>query len=169
MNAYRFAIRTHSKARDIAPLAVDLAVSLPPEQLEPLLEHHRLVDGIAIGLLDTEAAARAAHSDLIYMIQFVDALGLAPAEDFIRRYWDASIHEATAPADPKTALQEWAQGRGLPLPEYKVVERSGPAHAPRFTIEVHVKGHEPAAAKGNSKREAEKAAAIALLERIGAV
>lgn len=81
MNAYRFAIRTHSKARDIAPLAVDLAVSLPPEQLEPLLEHHRLVDGIAIGLLDTEAAARAAHSDLIYMIQFVDALGLAPAED----------------------------------------------------------------------------------------
>lgn len=81
MNAYRFTIRTHCKDRYVSPLAIDLAISLPPEQLEPLLDHHRLVDGVAIGLLDTEAAARAAHNDLVFMTQLVDALGLAPAED----------------------------------------------------------------------------------------
>jgi hypothetical protein len=81
MNAYRFAVRTCCKDRYTSPLAIDLAVSLPPEQLEPLLDHHRLVDGVAIGLLDTEAAARAAHNDLVFMTQLVDALGLAPAED----------------------------------------------------------------------------------------
>ncbi len=81
MNAYRFAARTHCKDRYVSPLAIDLAVNLPPEQLEPLLEHHRLVDGVAIGLLDTEAEAKAAHSDLVCMIRLVDALGLAPAED----------------------------------------------------------------------------------------
>lgn len=81
MNAYRFAVRTYCKDRYTSPLAIDLAVSLPPEQLEPLLEHPRLVDGVAIGLLDTEAAARAAHNDLVFMTQLVDALGLAPAED----------------------------------------------------------------------------------------
>ncbi len=127
----------------------------------------RLAHGESVGVGRKNLAAMADAMEAVIGAMYLDG-GLAPAERFIRRYWDASIHEAHAPADPKTVLQEWAQGRGLPLPEYRVVERSGPAHAPRFTIEVHVKGHEPAAAKGNSKREAEKAAAIALLERIGA-
>ena len=32
--------------------------------------------------------------------------------------------------DPKTMLQEWAQGRGLPTPIYREVERKGPQHNP---------------------------------------
>jgi len=92
--------------------------------------------------------------------------GLPPSTQFIQRYWQKEIEIAEAPADPKTVLQEWAQGHGLPLPQYKVVEHSGPAHAPKFTIEVSVKGHPAAVASGDSKRAAEKAAARALIDVI---
>ncbi|HEU0117965.1 MAG TPA: ribonuclease III [Alphaproteobacteria bacterium] len=92
--------------------------------------------------------------------------GLKAASGFIHRYWQKDIGIAEAPADPKTVLQEWAQGQKLPLPQYKVVEHSGPAHAPKFIVEVTVKGHAPATAEGNSKREAQKAAALLLLQQV---
>ena len=92
--------------------------------------------------------------------------GLEPARAFIHRYWQKDIAVAETPADPKTALQEWAQGQGLPLPQYRVIEHSGPAHAPKFVVEASVRGHDPAVADGNSKRAAEKTAAAALLERV---
>lgn len=92
--------------------------------------------------------------------------GLAPANVFIRRYWQKDIAVSEAPADAKTVLQEWAQGRGLPLPHYRVLERSGPAHAPKFLIEVSVKGQTPVSAEGDSKRAAEKAAAKLLMQQI---
>ncbi|MGE3622981.1 MAG: ribonuclease III [Bdellovibrionales bacterium] len=92
--------------------------------------------------------------------------GLPPVAAFIHRYWKREIDIAEAPADPKTVLQEWAQGRGLPLPQYKVIEHSGPAHAPKFVIEASVRGHEPVQAAGDSKRAAEKAAAKLLYLQI---
>ena len=49
-----------------------------------------------------------------------------------------------------------------------VLDRTGPDHAPVFTVEVAVVGVDPAMAKGKSRQEAEKAAAKALLEREGA-
>jgi ribonuclease-3 len=67
--------------------------------------------------------------------------------------------------DPKTALQEWAQGRGKPLPRYAVARRSGPDHQPVFTVTVEVEGLDPEQGQGRSRQEAEKAAAAALLER----
>lgn len=92
--------------------------------------------------------------------------GLKAAEKFIHRYWQKDIAISEAPADPKTVLQEWAQGQGLPLPQYKVLEHSGPAHAPKFVIEVMVKGFSPATAEGDSKREAQKLAAGFLLKSL---
>ncbi|MDP6788298.1 MAG: ribonuclease III [Rhodospirillales bacterium] len=93
--------------------------------------------------------------------------GLEPAADFIRRHWRPLMDEdAAPPIDAKTALQEWAQGRGLALPEYREVARDGPPHAPRFTIEAAVAGHAPAAGTGKSKRAAEGIAAAALLTRL---
>ena len=70
--------------------------------------------------------------------------------------------------DPKTMLQEWAQGRGLPLPAYDVVATSGPDHARHFTVAVRVAGIEEASATASSKRAAETGAAAALLERLSA-
>jgi ribonuclease-3 len=91
--------------------------------------------------------------------------GIKASREFIHRYWQKDIAISEAPADPKTALQEWAQGQGLPLPQYRVLEHSGPAHAPKFVIEVSVKGHAPMSAEGDSKRAAQKRAAELLLQQ----
>jgi ribonuclease-3 len=99
---------------------------------------------------------------------FIDG-GFAPARASVRRLWASTAGEAqtTAKPDAKSALQEWAQGNGLSLPEYVEVERNGPDHAPHFTSEVRIKGKPPARGEGASKRAAEQAAARALLEREG--
>lgn len=94
--------------------------------------------------------------------------GLDAARSFIHRHWQPLLDRvATKPIDPKSALQEWAQGQGKPLPVYRLVRASGSAHAPLFEVSVEVAGQEAAAAQGPSKRAAEKAAAIALLQRLG--
>jgi len=71
--------------------------------------------------------------------------------------------------NPKSALQEWAQGQGRPLPTYRIAERTGSDHAPTFTIEVSVEGFEPLSAQGRSRQDAEKAAATAMLKREGVI
>jgi len=92
--------------------------------------------------------------------------GFEAARTFIHSHWQRDIASPETPDDPKTALQEWAQGRGLPLPVYRVVENSGPAHAPKFVIDVSVKGWPSVQADGNSKRDAQKAAAAKLIEMV---
>ncbi len=96
--------------------------------------------------------------------------GLAAARTVFGAAWDEALTSAVAGQgrEPKTALQEWAMAAGLPLPSYREVSRSGPDHAPLFVVEVAVEGHAPERAVGSSLREAEKAAARALLEREGA-
>ncbi|MDR3515661.1 MAG: ribonuclease III [Azospirillaceae bacterium] len=93
--------------------------------------------------------------------------GLEPARGFIRARWAGVIERSTAPQDVKTMLQEWVQGQGRKLPRYEVIDRSGPAHAPEFQVRLVVEGEEPEIARGSSKREAEKAAAQAMLDRLG--
>ncbi len=97
---------------------------------------------------------------------YLDA-GLEPCRRLLTALWGERVNILSAPPqDPKTALQEWAQGRGLPLPAYDVAGREGPDHAPRFTISVTVQGFPPAQAAGSSRRAAEKEAARLLLERL---
>lgn len=89
--------------------------------------------------------------------------GLAPAAEFIERYWKPLLLSVKEPPkDPKTGLQEWAQGRGMALPEYVEISRSGPDHAPEFEIEVRVGKYNARGSAGN-KRAAEQAAAKELL------
>jgi len=98
---------------------------------------------------------------------FVEA-GYEKARDVVRRLWEnEEVSFGHATADPKSALQEWAQGQGLALPNYVEVERTGPDHAPRFTSEVRIRGKHPARGEGASKRAAEQAAASAMLDREG--
>ncbi|MBT5810258.1 MAG: ribonuclease III, partial [Rhodospirillaceae bacterium] len=70
------------------------------------------------------------------------------------------------PKDAKTALQEWAQGRGLPAPVYTVLSRTGPDHAPVFEVGTAIDGFPPTRGEGTSKRIAEQSAAGALLEAV---
>ncbi len=98
---------------------------------------------------------------------FLDG-GAQAAERVVRA---AFQHRMTTPGrnlqDAKTTLQEWAQGRGLPAPSYRLAGRSGPDHAPYFDVTVDVEGFPAAQGTGASKRAAEQAAAQAFLTREG--
>lgn len=93
--------------------------------------------------------------------------GMQAVESFIVPRWTPLAKQATvAPKDAKTALQEWAQARGLPIPSYTLVSSVGPAHAPQFTIEVCISGYAPVRAEATSKRIAEQMAAAELLQKV---
>lgn len=94
--------------------------------------------------------------------------GFDVAAQFIRRFWAPVLHVAAPPEDSKSRLQEWAQARGLALPVYTVIERTGPDHQPHFTVEVILDGFMPQRGQGPSKQIAEKQAAIALYHAINA-
>ncbi len=95
--------------------------------------------------------------------------GLSVARTFIRRYWRKRMDQSVKPPlDAKTALQEWAQGRGMPLPDYRIVNRVGPDHSPVFTIAVSVGDGPNRSGEGPTRRSAEQAAATALLEIVQA-
>lgn len=93
--------------------------------------------------------------------------GLPVVQAFIVQAWRQRIEEdREPPSDAKTELQEWAQGRGLPLPRYSEVDRQGPPHDPLFTISVEVEGKQPQTGTGRSKRAAEQDAAAQLLSLV---
>ncbi|WP_347312417.1 ribonuclease III [Defluviimonas sp. SAOS-178_SWC] len=93
--------------------------------------------------------------------------GFEAARGVILRLWGKRIGAVEADArDAKTALQEWAQARGLPPPDYTERMREGPDHQPVFTIEVRLATGEAETAKAGAKRQAEQAAAKALLARM---
>lgn len=99
---------------------------------------------------------------------YLDA-GLEAARAVILRHWAQRIDQVDADArDAKTALQEWAQGRGEAPPAYVEIAREGPPHAPVFTIEVRTAGGLSARAEAGSKRAAEQAAAKTLLDQVSA-
>lgn len=97
---------------------------------------------------------------------YMDA-GFDVSRALILRLWGGRIASAKSDArDPKTVLQEWAQARGQHPPEYRETGRSGPDHAPVFTITAHLDSGEEAVAEAPSKRQAQQAAAADLLTRL---
>ena len=148
---------------------------------------HALVEGpanaeVARGLgiperliMETNARAKGLHHSDNVLGDVAEALvaalyldgGWAVADAFVRREWARLLQNGPRLlADPKSRLQEWALKRRCGMPMYVVVDRQGPDHAPRFTIEVQVRGEPPARGEGASKQEAEKAAAVVLLTRV---
>lgn len=104
-----------------------------------------------------EALLGAAYLDLGYGI----------ARRFVRRNWQALIdgHQA-APRHPKSLLHEWAEAQRRKPPAYTVIDRTGPDHAPTFTVRVSLGSAGEAVATGSSRQEAETAAAAALMARL---
>jgi len=93
--------------------------------------------------------------------------GYDAARQVILGLWgDRIANVETDARDAKTALQEWAQARGQTPPDYVEVGRSGPDHAPIFVIEARLSSGEAARAEARAKRQAEQAAARALLQRV---
>lgn len=95
--------------------------------------------------------------------------GFEAAREVVLRLWGTRIESVKEDArDAKTALQEWAQARGLNPPEYVETARSGPDHAPQFTIQARLADGQAESATAGSKRQAEQAAAKSLLARVEA-
>lgn len=131
----------------------------------------RLGEDIVLG--DSEARTGGAEKDAI-LADVCEAIigaiykdrGLDPAYIFVETAFATHLADRDArKADAKTALQEWAQAQGLKPPAYTLVERSGPDHAPVFTIAVHIEGYDPAMGIGPSKKVAEHKVAELFLAR----
>ncbi len=132
-----------------------------------------LVDDIKLGAVGAGASARLRKSVLGDICEavigaiFLDG-GYAAAAQFVERNWTERMRRPRLPLrDPKTVLQEWAQGKGLPTPVYREVERTGPHHDPQFRVAVDLPGLAPAEGIGGSKRAAEKVAASVMIAREG--
>ena len=99
--------------------------------------------------------------------------GWGAALDFIHDQFADDLEmldeRTLALADPKSSLQEVAQARGLPLPEYRKVGVSGPDHRRLWVYDVYWDGEEVARGEGVSKREAQHQAARRALIRLGLV
>ncbi len=90
--------------------------------------------------------------------------GLKTAELFILNYWD---WHGNVPEDilhnPKSALQEWSEAKGLGLPVYELMEKTGPDHSASFTTKVVIEGFSPSIGTGPSKKISEQNAAKQLM------
>ncbi len=116
-----------------------------------------------IGARKSDAVLGDACEALIAAL-YIDG-GLECARAFFLKFWAEEFSRLDEPRskDPKTQLQEWVQGRGLPLPTYDIISRDGPDHAPCFTVEVRLQGFASERGEGRSRQDAEKAAAQQML------
>ena len=131
-----------------------------------ILEFIRLSAGEELSGGRNNPAIAADCCEAVIAALYLDG-GFAAAERFIAKLWAPLINQTPRPPkDPKTALQEWAQSRGLPLPVYTTMAQSGPDHDPTFTVRVQVRGYPPTTATGRSKRLAEQIAAQFLVAMI---
>lgn len=97
---------------------------------------------------------------------YLDA-GFEAARKMVLRLWGDRVDQVEQDArDAKTALQEWAQARGFGPPKYVETGRTGPDHAPVFTIAAYLENGKTHEATARSKRQAEQAAAQGLLKEM---
>ncbi|MBD7960697.1 MULTISPECIES: ribonuclease III [Comamonas] len=98
---------------------------------------------------------------------YLDA-GFAAGEKLVHRLFegvDINPHMRAAEKDPKTALQEWLQGRRMNVPQYSVANITGAAHKQTFDVECVIPELRLGArGQGGSRRIGEQAAAAAMLE-----
>jgi ribonuclease-3 len=94
--------------------------------------------------------------------------GLKAAQKFIAAHWQEKVLAELGPhGNAKATLQEWAQGKGFGVPDYTILTKSGPDHEPHFDVEAKVGALPPARGEGRTRRDAEQAAAGAMLKREG--
>ncbi|MDA0218577.1 MAG: ribonuclease III [Proteobacteria bacterium] len=141
---------------------------------ETLAEVARLIDLGDHIAMSRDAQGSGARENATVLSDVMEALlgalfidgGLAAAEACVEDLWSQRMRDTQRPPrDAKTRLQEWALGRGLPLPAYAMIDRTGPDHAPTITVTCTVQGVGETRAQGGSKRAAEQSAAEDLLAR----
>jgi len=132
---------------------------------------------IRMGGGESQAGLRRHRSVLADVIEavlgaaFLDG-GIPAAKTIFENAWREELAKpppSKAQNNPKLALMQWAHTLKAPDPTYRVVSQTGSAHAPTFTVEASVAGYAPLTAQGRSRQDAEKAAAIGLLQREGVI
>ena len=101
---------------------------------------------------------------------YLDA-GLGAARSLIVRLFDelvVSPSTLTLGRDSKSELQEFLSSSGRPLPEYSLIDESGPPHDRQFCFQILVNGQPVSEGQGKSKKIAQQAAAAKALEKIRA-
>ncbi len=134
-----------------------------------------LGDALLLGKGEEKGGGRAKPTlladgfEAVVGAMFLDG-GIRPVRTLVTRLFGTQIARVPARgerrSDPKTELQEKVQGKGLPLPRYRLVEQRGPDHAREFVIDVVVDGEVAGVGVGTSKKRAEQAAAQAALETL---
>ncbi len=158
---------------DEGALSRRLAELVRAETCAEVAEGLRMGEALRVGPSEVQGGGRTKKPILADVCEAVIGAiyceqGFVAAYAFIEAQWGERMAHPRRPLrDAKTRLQEWVQGRGLPVPVYREVGREGPDHAPTFRIAVVIEGVEGAEALGASKREAEQAAAAAVLAREG--
>ncbi|MGQ0742025.1 MAG: ribonuclease III [Alphaproteobacteria bacterium] len=153
------AVRLNALVRRDACARAGTAAGLP--------DHLRLAQSESGSGGRAKPAIVAGACEAVIAALYLDG-GFEAARSYVLRYWAPEL-EALAQdmRDAKTALQEWAQAdRARGQPVYKVIARQGPDHAPIFTVEVSLPRRESCTGQGASKRDAEQAAARAMLREI---
>ena len=96
--------------------------------------------------------------------------GIEPARRLVDRLWQRYIELGPEDArDPKSRLQEWAHAHGMALPDYREVHRTGPDHAPVFTVEAVMADGRRTRATATSIRKGQQKAAEAMLATLDAI
>lgn len=153
-------------------LAKRLASLVQGQTLAKLAVQISLGDYIQLSVSEREAGgAKNDHilADVFEALigaMYLDA-GFEPCSVFIKTQWaDVLYTMKKPPQHPKTALQEWLQGKGLPLPIYEIICQSGPDHAPVFEVELRIKAMDVVRASGKSRAEAETQAAKIFMQGV---
>ncbi|MDF7674403.1 ribonuclease III [Acetobacteraceae bacterium ESL0709] len=126
-----------------------------------LIARHEEVAGIR-----ELASVRADAMEALLGAVYLDA-GLEKARKLIHRFWKDEIDREKMPhKEPKTLLQEYVLAKGNDLPQYELLSAKGPSHSPVFCVEVTALGR-AGTGEAKSKRQAETAAAVDLLQKLG--
>lgn len=94
--------------------------------------------------------------------------GLEKAREFLMRHFKTSFDETCKQPEQnwKALLQEYTQKSWQKIPLYKVIQESGPDHLREFNVGVFVESECIAEGSGPNKKEAERHAARAALEKL---
>ena len=96
---------------------------------------------------------------------YYDSGDMNEAQKFIRAHWKALIDRKSQPVkDYKTSLQELTAKLSFPMPEYILIDKKGPEHAPTFTVSVKIGKLFKSQGTGSNKKHAEQDAAAKMIE-----
>lgn len=157
---------------DEGKIARRKAALVEGETLAQIAIEHNIGSYLQISVGEERAGGRKNHHSLENALEaiiaaiFLDS-DFITAKEIVLTVWKNKIEEMKEiPIDAKSKLQEELQSRGLGLPKYELIEKSGPDHMLTFRVKVEVPGFQVSIGVGSSKQAAEKQAALNFLSYI---